>query len=199
MNGGWELSKDTGSNTGTEVSTEPDHPRAPSSVTTSEAYGAVYSELKRLARFHLSRESPFTDLQVTALVHESYVRMAHLEMPANRSAFFSYAARAMRSIIVDYVRTRQTAKRNAIEVSLTLADDIVTADLDHSQIISVDRALVQLEMIDKRAHDLVELRYFAGFTLDECAELLGISEATATRDWRKARALLSAMLEDAAI
>jgi RNA polymerase sigma factor (TIGR02999 family) len=99
-----------------------------------------------------------------------------------------------RSIIVDYVRTRQTAKRDAIEVSLTLAGDVAATTLDHTQILSVDRALVQLETLDKRAHDLVELRYFAGFTLEECAQQLGISMATATRDWQKARAFLGVVL-----
>jgi RNA polymerase sigma factor (TIGR02999 family) len=160
----------------------------------SAIYQAVYEDLKRLARRQLSRESPFTDLPITVLVHESYARMAKLNMPSNRNAFFGYAARAMRSIIVDYVRSRQTTKRDAIEVSLTLAGDVAAITLDHTQIISVDRALVQLEAIDKRAHDLVELRYFAGFTLEECAEQLSISMATATRDWQKARAFLGVVL-----
>jgi RNA polymerase sigma factor (TIGR02999 family) len=164
------------------------------SENTSAQYQAVYEDLKRLARRQLSRESPFTDLPITMLVHESYARMAKLEMPVNRNAFFSYASRAMRSIIVDYVRNRQTAKRDAIEVSLTLAGDVAATTLDHTQILSVDRALVQLETLDKRAHDLVELRYFAGFTLEECAQQLGISMATATRDWQKARAFLGVVL-----
>ena len=159
-------------------------------------YSAVYADLKRLARSQLSRESPMTDLPVTALVHESYARMAKLEMPTNRSAFFAYAARAMRSIIVDYVRSREAGKRDGIEVSLTLAGDIAATTLDHAQILAVDKALEELRLIDKRAHDLVELRYFAGFTLDECAQLLGISMATATRDWQKARAFLGAMLTE---
>jgi RNA polymerase sigma factor (TIGR02999 family) len=166
------------------------------SENTSAQYQAVYEDLKRLARRQLSRESPFTDLPITMLVHESYARMAKLEMPVNRNAFFSYASRAMRSIIVDYVRNRQTAKRDAIEVSLTLAGDVAATTLDHTQILSVDRALVQLETLDKRAHDLVELRYFAGFTLEECAQQLGISMATATRDWQKARAFLGVVLSN---
>jgi len=162
----------------------------------ADAYATVYAHLKRIARRQLGRESPFTDLSATVLVHESYARAANLEMPVDRGAFFAYAARAMRSVMVDYVRARQRAKRDAVEVSLTLAGDVVATTVDHNQIIAVDRALIQLELIDKRAHDLVELRYFGGLTLDECAAQLGISEATATRDWRKARAFLSDMLSD---
>jgi RNA polymerase sigma factor (TIGR02999 family) len=161
-------------------------------------YKAVCNDLKRLARRQISRESPFTDLPVTALVHESYARLAKLDIPADRNAFFSYAARAMRSIIVDYVRNRNASKRDGVEVSLTFAGDAASTTLNHTQIISIDSALIQLEGIDKRAHDLVELRYFAGFTLEECAEQLGVSLSTAMRDWQKARAFLTVVLSDEA-
>ena len=160
------------------------------------AYQAVYGDLKRLARRQLSRESAFTDLPVTALVHESYARMAKLNVPTSRGEFFSYAARAMRSIIVDYVRMRQTEKRDGIEVSLTLAGDMAATTIDHTEILAVDQALDELKLIDERAHHLVELRYFAGFTLEECAQQLGISMATAMRDWQKARTFLGAMLAE---
>lgn len=180
----------------TEAPISVDGPQALNPELAADVYGAVYAHLKRMARRQLSRESPFTDLSATVLVHESYARAANLDMPLDRSAFFGYAARVMRSVVVDYVRARQRAKRDGIEVSLTVADDIAASQADHNQIISVDRALTQLEVIDKRAHDLVELRYFGGLTLDECAAQLGISEATATRDWRKARAFLCVMLSD---
>lgn len=158
------------------------------------AYQAVYAELKRVARSQLRSQSGLTDLPATVLVHESYARMAKLDSTLSREAFFSYAARAMRSVVVDYVRARQTGKRDGIEVSLTLAGDVAASTLNHDQILAVDGALRELREIDQRAHDLVELRYFAGFTLEECAEQLGISMATATRDWQKARTFLSVAL-----
>ena len=161
-----------------------------------ELYPAVYLDLKRMARQHLRRGMNYTDLPVTVLVHESFARLGNLRMPIDRAAFFSYAARAMRSIIVDYVRSRETAKRAGTHVSLTLADDVAVTTLDHAQIISIDRALISLEAADKRAHDLVELRFFAGFTLEECAQQLEISMATAQRDWRKARAFLGMVLRE---
>lgn len=161
-----------------------------------ELYPAVYLDLKRMARQHLRRGSNYTDLPVTVLVHESFARLGNLRLPIDRAQFFSYAARAMRSIIVDYVRSRDAAKRGGAQVNLTLADDVAAAPLDHEQIISVDRALLELEVADKRAHDLVELRFFAGFTLEECAQQLDISLATAQRDWRKARAFLAMVLRE---
>ncbi len=158
------------------------------------AYQAVYAELKRVARSQLRSQSGLTDLPATVLVHESYVRMAKLDSRLSREAFFTYAARAMRSVIVDYIRARKTGKRDGIEVSLTLAGDAAATTINHDQILAVDQALQELKEIDQRAHDLVELRYFAGFTLEECAEQLGISAATATRDWQKARVFLSEAL-----
>jgi RNA polymerase sigma factor (TIGR02999 family) len=160
------------------------------------AYQLVYNDLKRMARSLLARESPLTDLPVTALVHESYARLAKLDVPENRFAFFNYASRAMRSIIVDYVRGRDTVKRDGIKVSLTLAGDLASTTFDNAQILSIDSALRELEKIDKRAHDIVELRYFAGFTLEESAQQLGISIATAMRDWQKARSFLAVALEE---
>jgi len=162
----------------------------------ASAYQLVYADLKRMARKQLSQQSAFTDLPVTVLVHESYARLARVKMPEDRVAFFAYAAHAMRSIIVDYVRSRRTLKRDGVEISLTLAGDIAAVTLNHDQIIAVDEALGELKEIDQRAHDLVELRYFAGFTLAECAEQLGISIATAMRDWQKARGFLAAMLAE---
>ena len=153
-----------------------------------ELYPAVYLDLKRMARQHLRRGSNYTDLPVTVLVHESFARLGNLRMPIDRAAFFAYAARAMRS--------RETAKRAGTHVSLTLADDVAATSLDHAQIISIDRALLALEVADKRAHDLVELRFFAGFTLEQCAQQLGVSMATAQRDWRKAQAFLGMVLRE---
>lgn len=161
------------------------------------AYQAVYNELKRVARSQLRSQSGLTDLPATVLVHESYARMAKLDSTLSREAFFSYAARAMRSVVIDYVRARQTGKRDGIDVNLTLAGEIAAPTLDNDRILAVDGALRELKEIDPRAHDLVELRYFAGFTLEECAAQLGISMATATRDWQKARVFLAEVLGSA--
>jgi RNA polymerase sigma factor (TIGR02999 family) len=161
------------------------------------AYQAVYDELKRVARSQLRKQSNLTDLPATVLVHESYARMAKFDATLSREAFFTYAARAMRSVVIDYVRARQTGKRDGIDVNLTLAGEIAAPTLENDLILVVDSALHELKEIDQRAHDLVELRYFAGFTLEECAEQLGISISTATRDWQKARAFLAEALAEA--
>jgi len=181
---------------GAESSTAAERSKSAHFVNADQLYPAVYMDLKRMARQHLRRGSNYTDLPMTVLVHESFARLGNLRMPIDRAAFFTYAARAMRSIIVDYVRSREATKRAGTHVSLTLADDVAAITLDHTQIISVDRALRELEVADKRAHDLVELRYFAGFTLEECAQQLEISLATAQRDWRKARAFLGMVLRE---
>lgn len=164
----------------------------------SRLFSAVYRELKLLARSKVSRESTLTLLSPTSLVHESYERFFNYDARnvASRKLFFGYASKVMRSVIVDYVRERDAEKRGGAEMGLTLVTEIAGQSLDHTRVLAVNEAMQQLKEIDQRCHDLVELRYFGGFSVEECAEALGISPATAARDWEKARAFLSYCLGD---
>ena len=164
-----------------------------------QLFAAVYADLRGLARSRLARESGLTLLNPTSLVHESYLRMlgsAVEEMP-NRRVFFGYACKVMRSVIVDYVRERNAEKRGGGLEAVTLMTEIAGEVANETRVLAIHEALQQLRQIDARCHDVVELRYFGGFTLDECAELLDVSPVTVGRDWEKARLFLAYQLGDA--
>ncbi len=163
----------------------------------SALFDAVYRELRALARSRLAHESPLTLLSPTSLVHESYLRLLGREVDTpNRRVFFGYASKVMRSVIVDYVRERDADKRGGGVAPGTLLTELAGESVDTTQILAVHEAMVKLKEIDERCHDIVELRYFGGFTVDECAEHLGISAMTVARDWEKARLFLSYQLAD---
>lgn len=161
-------------------------------------FEAVYAELRSLARSKIARESTLTMLSPTSLVNESYLRLLRQspDSPANRKVFYGYASKVMRSVIVDYVRERDAEKRGGGHANLTLITEIAGAHVDETRVLAVHEAMQQLKEIDERCHDLVELRYFGGFSVEECAEYLEISAATAARDWEKARAFLAYRLGD---
>lgn len=163
-----------------------------------QLFEAVYAQLRSLARSRLARESELTLLNPTSLVHESYVRMvgSAVDQMPNRRVFFAYACKVMRSVIVDYVRERDAEKRGGGAANGTLMTDIAGVSVDETQVLAVHQAMEQLQEIDQRCHDVVELRYFGGFTLDECAEILGVSPITVGRDWEKARLFLAYRLGD---
>lgn len=152
----------------------------------------IYDELKRLAAAQLRRERGEHTLGATALVHEAFLRLVDQRSVdwRGRSHFFGIAAQAMRRILVDHAR-RRTAHKRSRDQQITLDNAApIAADADSDEILDVHEALERLALIDERQAKLVELRYFAGFTIDESAELLGISTATACRDWAFARAWL---------
>jgi RNA polymerase sigma factor (TIGR02999 family) len=152
----------------------------------------VYDELKALAGSQLRREREEHTLGATALVHEAFLKLVDQRTVSwqGRSHFFGVAAQAMRRILVDHARRRSAAKRGR-QHQVTLETDAVEAEVDRSdEVLAVDEALERLAAIDARQAQLVELRYFAGFSIEETAELLGISPATAKRDWAFARAWL---------
>jgi RNA polymerase sigma factor (TIGR02999 family) len=159
-------------------------------------FESVYQELRALARSRLSRESTLTLLSPTSLVHESYVRMLGntIDNASNRSVFFGYACKVMRSVIVDYVRERGAEKRGGGQHPVTLLTEIEGQAVNDQEVLAIHEALVQLREIDARCHDVVEMRYFGGFTVDECAAQLGVSSMTIARDWEKARLFLSYQL-----
>jgi RNA polymerase sigma factor (TIGR02999 family) len=161
-------------------------------------FEAVYSELRMLARSKISRESTLTLLSPTSLINESFMRLANQgpDNLENRKLFYGYASKVMRSVIVDYVRERDAVKRGGGQAPLTLVTSLAGEAADHTRVLAVHEAMQQLKEIDERCHDLVELRYFGGLSVDECAEHLGISPATAARDWEKARAFLAYRLGD---
>lgn len=153
----------------------------------------VYEELHRQAARYLRRESKDHTLQTTALIHETYLKLIDQREVEwqNRAHFFAIAAQAMRRILVDYARAKQREKRGGrdenlpLEAALTVAADEKSVDL-----IALDEALTKLGKIDERQARVVELRYFSGLSLEETAEALDISRATAAREWNVARAWL---------
>jgi RNA polymerase sigma factor (TIGR02999 family) len=157
----------------------------------------VYDELRRLAAHRLAGEGPGHTLQPTALVHEAYLKLVGPDprQPWNgRVHFFAAAAEAMRRILIDHARRKHRARRGGgmRRVELDDFDDIelVTGGGDADELLALDEALAQLAAADPRRAELVRLRYFAGLTLEQAAELLGISRATADRHWAFARAWL---------
>ena len=155
----------------------------------------VYSELRRRAGGYLRRERPGHTLQPTALVHEAYLRLVGLQGPwRSRSQFFGVASNLMRRILVDHARRRRAAKRDGVRVVFDEA--VQPAAEPELDLVRLDEALSELSALDARQGRLVELRYFGGLTLDEAAELLGVSLATVKRDWTLARAWLYDRLKD---
>jgi RNA polymerase sigma factor (TIGR02999 family) len=152
----------------------------------------VYRELHRLARYYLRRQSPGHTLQTSALINEAYLRLIdYKNMPwQNRAHFYGVAAQAMRRILVDYARNRYAAKRGGGAVEVSLDKAAVFAREQAAELIALDDALIDLAAISPRKSQIVELRYFGGLSVEETAEVLGISTATVVREWRSAKRLL---------
>lgn len=153
---------------------------------------SVYQELKRLAAIHLSREDPNHTLQPTALVHEAYLRLVDQTNVdwRNRAHFFGVAAEMMRRILVNHALARRTAKRGGGDTRISLDDAVSffeTRDLD---LVALDEALAGLTLLDARQGRIVELRFFAGLSIEETAEVLDVSPATVKREWSTAKAWL---------
>jgi len=160
----------------------------------------VYEELRRLAHRYLSRERTDHTLQSTALVHEAYLRLAGQNPPQwqNRAHFFGIAAHIMRQILVEYARGRSAAKRGGNALTLTLDDAVALPQQTDVDVVALDKALGELSGLDAQQGRIVELRFFAGLTIEDTSEVLGISPATVKRDWVTARAwLFRAMTGDA--
>jgi RNA polymerase sigma factor (TIGR02999 family) len=149
----------------------------------------VTDELRRLARLHLRHERRGHTLQPTALVNEAYLRMVNVERVEwrDRTHFFAFASRLMRRILVDHARAHGAAKRAGWRVEAVADNGAKGRDVD---IVALDGALDELATLDARQARLVELRFFAGLTIDETADVLGVAAATISRDWTTARAWL---------
>ncbi len=152
----------------------------------------VYDELRRLAHYQLRNERPEHTLRSTALVHEAYFRLVGQDFPQweGRSHFFAVAAQLMRQILVDYARRHRASKRGSGACKLTLDDAVALPQRKDLDIVALDDALNTLAEIDPRQSRVVELRFFAGLSLEETSEVMGIATATVQRDWTAARAWL---------
>lgn len=159
----------------------------------------VYEELRRLAHHYLRQERTNHTLQSTALVHEAYLRLAGSNPPAwqDRAHFFGIAAHVMRQILVEYARRRAADKRGGGVIRLTLDDAIAPSGGLDIDLVALDRALRELSEFDVQQSKIVELRFFAGLSIEDTSEVLGVSPATVKRDWVTARAwLYRAMIGD---
>jgi RNA polymerase sigma factor (TIGR02999 family) len=160
-------------------------------------FAAAYPELRRLAHARLFGGGRNTVLDTTALVHESYLRLVNTGELGfdDRRAFFGYASRVMRSVIVDSARARQAERRGGGADEFTLGSEPAQAVAhDEDTILQVHAALEQLERSDPRVAQMVEMRYFGGYSDKEIAETLDVTERTVQRDWEGARLLLRALL-----
>jgi RNA polymerase sigma factor (TIGR02999 family) len=158
----------------------------------------VYAELRRLASRELAEERPGMTLQATALVHEAYLRLVGEDGGRWNSLghFFAAAAESMRRILVERARARGAEKRGGNLRRVAIDPNLIARDPDRDEILDLDVALSRLAHEDPRKAKLVELRFFAGLSLEEAANVLAISPATADRDWAYARAWLYAELRD---
>jgi RNA polymerase sigma factor (TIGR02999 family) len=159
-------------------------------------FDLVYRELRALAASTFRRERIGHTLQPTAVVHEAVLRL--LGGPEihwlNRAHFFGFASRVMRQVLVDYSREKGAAKRGGGLDRISLTDDLQAREIDTVEMVALDRALGALEALAPEQVRIVEARFFAGLSVPECAEYLGISTTTVKRQWRRARAWLHAEL-----
>ncbi|MFO1414241.1 MAG: ECF-type sigma factor [Burkholderiales bacterium] len=161
-------------------------------------FETLHGDLRKIAHARLRKSGPLTLVETTALVNETYLRLVRTGRLAvtDRIHFLAYAARAMRSIIVDLVRERAAVRRGGDVTDLTLDTAVAGAvAVPADEILAVNQALDRIASVDPRLVDVVHLRYFAGMTEREIAEALGQSERTIRRLWEKAKTLLSAVLD----
>ena len=163
-----------------------------------DLFALLYPDLRQLAHARLRRSGSFTLLETTALVHESYLRLlrAGALEAGDRGQFMAYAARVMRSVVVDFVRHRVAERRGGGAVHLDLAEAVAElTDPGEREVVRVNEALQELAAIDERLVRVVEMRYFAGMTEEQVAEALDLSRRSVSRDWEKARLFLADALD----
>jgi RNA polymerase sigma factor (TIGR02999 family) len=161
----------------------------------------LYEELRRLARYFLASERPDHTLQPTALVHEAYMRLVdqHAVDWKNRAHFLGVAASMMRRILINHARAHRAAKREGYAQALSLEDALGVFTNPRVDLIELNQALHQLTEMDPQQGKVVELRYFGGLTIEETAEVMGISAATVKREWGTARLWLMQQMEGPAV
>lgn len=168
-----------------------DRARAGDHAAADRAFALVYDHLRAIARRQQRGRGDRT-LCTTALVNETWLKLAQAGVLArDREHFLAIAARAMRMIVIDQARRRQADKRGGGLLRVTLGTDLAADAQGAAELLALDEALMRLAQVDPRLSQVVELRYFGGLTEPEIAQLLGITDRTVRRDWRKARAFLS--------
>lgn len=158
----------------------------------------VYDALRRLAKQRMGMEAPDHSLQPTDLVHEAYVRLVDCDVSTswqNRAHFFAAAAEGMRRILVEHARKKLAKKRGGDLQRVDLVDVVRHGELSDSQLVELDEALIEFETLEPEKSQIVKLKFFAGMTLEESAQTVGISRATAQRHWTYARAWLFGKLK----
>jgi RNA polymerase sigma factor (TIGR02999 family) len=164
----------------------------------NELFPLVYQQLRVIAANHLRQERCDHTLQATALVHEAYLSLVKKEAATwqNRAHFLAVASRVIRHILIDYGRARNRAKRGGNPAKVPL-DEGVCGETDRlEEVVTLNEQLSRLQEIDPRQFRIVELRYFGGLSVEEVAEVMGISEKTVKRDWSMARAWLYGQLKE---
>jgi RNA polymerase sigma factor (TIGR02999 family) len=156
----------------------------------------LYPEIRKIARRHLGRHAPQQTLESAAIANEAYVRLSRARglCCENRAKFLALCAHIIRRLIGEYARARRYAKRGGGAVNLVLDEEAIGADGRGADLLALDEALEVLAQLDPRKASLVEQYCFGGLTIEECAELLGISPRTAKRDWKFAKAWLRTQL-----
>jgi RNA polymerase sigma factor (TIGR02999 family) len=160
---------------------------------TEQLLPLVYEELRKLAAVQMARESPDHTLQATALVHEAFVRLVDVDQSQNwnsRGHFFGAAAEAMRRILVESARRKLSLKAGGERERIALSEVVQPATDDPLDLIALDEALQRLEQHSPRRAELVKLRYFAGLTIEQAAQALGVAPSTASADWVYAKSWL---------
>ena len=155
-------------------------------------FGALYAELHRMAKRELARHGGSASLGVTTLLHEAYVEMAGRAGASfpDRARFMGYAARVMRGVIIDHARERQAIKRGGLFEITSLATDVAANAVDHQELSAISEALDELARTDPPLAEVVDLRFFCGFSVPEIAAMFATSERTVHRRWEKARIYL---------
>jgi RNA polymerase sigma factor (TIGR02999 family) len=168
------------------------------SAANSRLMSLVYDDLRRVARRRLGAERVEHSLAPTALVHETYLRLVDRRRVVwqNRAQFFAIAARLMRQILVDHARARAADKRGGRSFKVPLTDNAAATGPRDVELLDLDAALDKLQVLDSRLGELVTVRFFGGLSVEEAADVLGVSAATVKRDWSRARAWLFRELSD---
>lgn len=175
-----------------------DRSDAGDSIASGQLFAALYEELHQLAERLLRREGGQQTLGTTTLLHETYLALADREAGSfpDRARFLGYAAKAMRSLIIDYARARRAQKRGGeFEITRIGTRDPAAPVEDNAQLERVAEGLTRLSAVDPRLAELVDLHFFCGYTLVEIAAMRGVTDRTVQRDWRKTRMLLEGLLD----
>jgi len=163
------------------------------------AYRLLYPELCKIARAHLRAHRPDTLLDTRGLVLEGYLNLTGVDgaLFESRRHFYAYAAKVMRRIVIDFARRRQSQRHGGGAVERVLTTSIEAMEKDIGSVLDVERLLAELERIEPTAADIVEMRYFGGYSDDEIAQALGVTDRTVRRHWEKARLFMLAQLQSA--